>query len=293
MSDGNASGDSGRQKRTRFATPEAPSEATIKKTRGPPIAAAQDHVDSHAGTLHDKLAKFVVRCAADFMTWPQNLHYKIASQQKLKTDKEYIPKSAQIKLELSVEKGTNKGEAFQALQEKHSQVLIECQLKLKSLVIEAGDLDLIEKTRGSPIAAAREHVNSHAGTLHDKLAKIVVRCAADFMTRRHNLHYKIASQQKLKTDKEYIPKSSQIKLELSVEKGTKEGEAFHALQENHSQVLIECQQKLKSLVIEAGDLDLIEKVSVPPFPSWSQSTTSLKDSSPTTTVRTSLPTSAL
>ena len=60
------------------------------------------------------------------------------------------------------------------------------------------------------------------------------------MTRRQNLHYKIASQKKLKIDKEYIPKSAQIKLELSVEKGKKEGEAFQALQEQHSQVLVEC-----------------------------------------------------
>ena len=80
MSDGNASDDYGRQKRTRFATPAAPSEVTIRKTRGSPIAAAQDHVDSHARTLHNKLAKIVVRCAANFMTRGQNLHYKIASQ---------------------------------------------------------------------------------------------------------------------------------------------------------------------------------------------------------------------
>ena len=149
MSDRNASDDSGRQKRTRFANPAAPSEVTIKKTRGSPIATARDHVNSHAGTLHNKLAKIVVRCAADFMTRRQNLHYMIASQQKLKTDKEYIPKSAQIKLELSLEKGTNEGKTFQALQEKHSQVLVECQLQLKSLVVEAGDLDLIKK-RSSP-----------------------------------------------------------------------------------------------------------------------------------------------
>ena len=69
------------------------------------------------------------------------------------------------------------------------------------------------------------------------MEKIVVRCAADFTTQRQNLHYKIASQQKLKSDLEYIPKSAQLKLELSVEKGTKEGEDFQALQEKHLQVL--------------------------------------------------------
>ena len=130
MSDGNASDDSWSQKRTRFTTPTAPSEVTIKKNRGSPIAAARDDVNSHARMLHNKLAKIVVRCAADFMTQRQNLHYKIASQKKLKTDKEYIPKSAQIKLELSVEKGTKEGEGFQDLHEKHSQVLTDCQKNL-------------------------------------------------------------------------------------------------------------------------------------------------------------------
>ena len=81
------------------------------------------------------------------MTQRQNLHYKIASQQKLKSYTEYIPKSAQIKLELSVEKGTNEGEAFQDLQKKHSQLLADCQLKLKSLVIEAEDINLVEKKK--------------------------------------------------------------------------------------------------------------------------------------------------
>ena len=78
------------------------------------------------------------------------------------------------------------------------------------------------------------------------------------MTRRQNLHYKIASQCKLKSDSEYIPKSAQIKLELFVKKGTKEGEAFQGPQEKHSQILADCQQKFKSLVTEAGDLNLVE-----------------------------------
>ena len=79
------------------------------------------------------------------------------------------------------------------------------------------------------------------------------------MTRRQKLHYNIATQHKLKSDSEYIPKSAQIKLDLSIEKGTKEVEAFQALQENHSQVLAYCQLKLKSLVIETGDIDLVKK----------------------------------
>ena len=59
MSNGNAFDDSGRQKRTRFTTPEAPYEATVKKTHGSPIAAALDPVTSHAVKIHDKLEKML------------------------------------------------------------------------------------------------------------------------------------------------------------------------------------------------------------------------------------------
>ena len=86
MSNGQASDDSGRQKRTRFAATEALSEVTVLHTRGSPISTAQDHVNFHAVTIHDKLAKIVVLCAAYFMTQRQNLHYKISSQQRLNTE---------------------------------------------------------------------------------------------------------------------------------------------------------------------------------------------------------------
>ena len=81
------------------------------------------------------------------MTRRQNLHYRISSQEKLKTEDEYVPKSTQIKLELAVEKGTNEGEAFQALSEKHSQVIAKFYFQLKYLVIESGDLNIIEKKK--------------------------------------------------------------------------------------------------------------------------------------------------
>ena len=115
--------------------------------------------------LHDKLEKNVVRCAADFLMRRQNPHYKIASQHKLKSYDEYVPKSAQIKLELSVEKDTKEGEAFQYLSEKHSQILTDCQLKLKSLVITEGDLDLVEKNKFAIISFVESINNISEGFL--------------------------------------------------------------------------------------------------------------------------------
>ena len=99
------------------------------------------------------------------MTQRQNMHYKIASQQKLKSDTEYIPKSAQIKLELYVEKGTKEGEAFQALQEKHLQVLADCQKKIKSLVIEAGDINLVENKKLAIVSFVESTENISKGFL--------------------------------------------------------------------------------------------------------------------------------
>ena len=147
MSNGQASDDSGRQKRTRFAAPSAPYEVTVLQTRGSPIAAARDHVNFHTVTLHDKLAKIFVRCAAELMTRCQNLRYRISSRKTLKTDYEYVPKSAQIKLEMAFERGMKEGEDFQYLYENNWQVIAECQLKLKSLVIESGDLNITEKKK--------------------------------------------------------------------------------------------------------------------------------------------------
>ena len=141
MSDGKASNDSGRQKSTRFAALSAPSEEMSKHTRGSLIVADRDYVNFHAVTLHDELANVVVRRATDFMTGSQNIHYKISSQQKLQTYDEYVPKSANIKLELAIEKGTKEGKALQSLTEKYSQVI---------------DVELLSL----PQASARKIINS-------------------------------------------------------------------------------------------------------------------------------------
>ena len=93
------------------------------------------------------------------------------------------------------------------------------------------------------------------------------------MTRRQNSHYNISSKKNLKTDDEYVSNSAQIKLELDVKKVTKEGESFQSLSEKQSQVISECQFQLKSRVIEAGNLNKLEKISLPSYPSWNRSTT--------------------
>ena len=66
-------------------------------------------------------------------------------------------------------------------------------------------------------------------------------------------------------------------MELAVEKRKKEGEDFQPPTEKHSQFIAKCQLKLKSLVIEAGDLDIVEKKKLSIIPSWNRSTAFQKD----------------
>ena len=101
----------------------------------------------------------------------------------MKSDTEYIPKSAQIKLYLSVEKGSKEGEAFQALQEKQSQVIADCQLKLKFLVIEAGDIDLSKKKKLAILSFVESIHNISKGFLtYDDCQNINThQCLVDFI----------------------------------------------------------------------------------------------------------------
>ena len=134
MSNRKVSEHSGRQKMTWFAAPIAPSEVMVLHTRGSPISAAQDHVNFHSVMLCDKWSNCL--SFAPQISWCGVKIYISRSQvKKLKTDNDYVPKSAQIKLELDVEKVTKEGKALQSLSEKHSQFTSECQFQLKSLVI--------------------------------------------------------------------------------------------------------------------------------------------------------------
>ena len=93
------------------------------------------------------------------MTRRQNLQYNISNEQKMKNDDEYVLKSNQIKLEMSVEKGTKEVKNFQDLHMKHSQVIAKFQLKLKYFVIEARDLNIIEKKKFAIISFVESFTN--------------------------------------------------------------------------------------------------------------------------------------
>ena len=117
------------------------------------------------------------------MTRRQNLHYNVSSHHKLRSDDKYVPKSTQIKLDLYVEKIMKEGEAFQDLYKKHSKVISECQLKLKSHVIEAGGLDLVKKQKLTIIYFVESVHNLSEGflTYNDRKDIDVHQCLIDII----------------------------------------------------------------------------------------------------------------
>ena len=84
-------------------------------------------------------------------------------------------------MDFSVEKLTKGGKAFQSPQEKHSLIITKCQLKLKALIIEAGELDLVEKKKVAIISFVESvHDISKGFLTHDDRKDIDThRCSID------------------------------------------------------------------------------------------------------------------
>ena len=66
---------------------------------------------------------------------------------------------------LYAEKRTKEGEAFQTLSDKNSKLIAEWQLQLKSLVMEAGELNLAEKMKLAIIPYVKSVHNISEGSL--------------------------------------------------------------------------------------------------------------------------------
>ena len=77
MSDGKASDDSGRNKRTRF-TDTIPDTAAAKPSSSTqsPLGAAKKAVDAYTRTLQPTLATIVIDAAADYLSQRATLFYK-------------------------------------------------------------------------------------------------------------------------------------------------------------------------------------------------------------------------
>ena len=143
MSDGNASDDSGRNKRTRFADTTA--EATAAKpsdSTQSPLSAAKKAVDAHAGTLHPELATIVVDAAAEYLSQRATLFYKQRKFDQMTNDVALIPRSARVELTLEASPEVKKGQEYQALAAEAADVITECQLKLKSMILKCLAINL-------------------------------------------------------------------------------------------------------------------------------------------------------
>ena len=135
MSDGNASDDSGQNKRTRFTdTISDTAAAKPSSSTQSPLAAAKKAVDAYARTLQPTLATIVVDAAADYLSQRATLFYKQRKFDQMTNDVALIPRSAKVELTLEASPEVKKGQEYQALAAEAADVITECQKQLKSLV---------------------------------------------------------------------------------------------------------------------------------------------------------------
>ena len=145
MSDGYASDDSGRNKRTRFTDDIAEdSAAKPSSSTQSPLGATKKSVDAHAATLQPTLATIVVDAAADYLSQRASLFYKQKTLDKMKNDADLIPRSAKIGLTLIASPEVKHGQEYQTLAAEEAYVIIECQRNLKKMVIECSELTVGE-----------------------------------------------------------------------------------------------------------------------------------------------------
>jgi dimeric dUTPase (all-alpha-NTP-PPase superfamily) len=143
MSDGNASDDSGRNKRTRFTDtfPETAAAKPSSSTQSP-LAAAKKAVDAYARTLQPTLATIVVDAAADYLSQRATLFYKQRKFDQMTNDVALIPRSAKVELTLEASPEVKKGQEYQALAAEAADVITECQKQLKMLVLKCLGINL-------------------------------------------------------------------------------------------------------------------------------------------------------
>jgi hypothetical protein len=146
MSDGNASDDSGRNKRTRFtdSDPEPATAAKPSATTQSPLGAAKKAVDAYAKTLQPTLATIVVDAAADYLSQRATLFYKQRKFDQMTNDVALIPRSAKVELTLEASPEVRKGQEYQALAAEAADVITECQKQLKGLVLKCLAINLAD-----------------------------------------------------------------------------------------------------------------------------------------------------
>ena len=126
-------------KRTRF-TPEE-TAADKSTTPQPPKALAESFIRLHIASLHPEIKTIVEKLGKEHLILLSKTDHKVDQSQRLINDKEFIPSSARVNVDLKVTKLVAESQEYKALEEETNDIIKQFQLDLKKQIIKANTLE--------------------------------------------------------------------------------------------------------------------------------------------------------
>ena len=143
MSDDCASNDSRSNKRTRFVEANRSVRESHHDNKKSPLAAAKTYVEAFAATLEDEsLTSIVVSAAVAFLAQRSTLFYKERKLSSMKNNDNSIPAPARVNISLQVMEDAKKLVEYSELTLEVTDVITECQVKFKQLIVKATELNI-------------------------------------------------------------------------------------------------------------------------------------------------------
>ena len=110
----------------------------------------------------------------------------------------------------------------------------------------------------TPLLAAKGELSARTSTLQKDLATIVRTAGEDFLLKRVRLLHKTNKFNEMKDDRELIPASCKIKLDLKVRPETSKSEGYLALSSKRDATIKACHEQLRDLVVDCTKLNVDE-----------------------------------
>ena len=130
-------------KRARFAD-DAVTTTTTTTTEDPtlPKTLAEAHINITAASLHPQIAPIVTKLGKSHLLLLCKREQKQKAVQRLIDDDTLIPRSARFQFSLSMPKRTEASLEYITLKEKAKEIVNQCGLDLKKVIIQAAKLEI-------------------------------------------------------------------------------------------------------------------------------------------------------
>lgn len=121
--------------------------------------------------------------------------------------------------------------------------------------IDASVTDPDKKANQSPLAAAKEHIESHIASLHDGIADLLLNRGTDHINLIHRILSKEQNILRMEADEGYIPVSARVNFKLSPLKSAEEMTEFLELQTRNIAFTETVKIQYRKHIIECAKID--------------------------------------